>query len=219
MSHLSIIFDLDGTLLDTLDDIAETANQVLDKLQMAQHPRDAYRHYVGEGLRILMQRSCPGGTDEKTIDHCCALFSEIYERDWKKRCRPYDGIEELLAALQNLDIPLAVLSNKPHHFAQMFAEEFLPQHLFRAVYGQRKGFARKPDPTVALQIAAELGTEPSRTIFVGDSAIDIATGKNAGMLTAGVLWGFRDVGELTAANADFIISQPMELVDHVVAIA
>lgn len=219
MSHSSIIFDLDGTLLDTLDGIAETANRVLARLQMDQHPRDVYRRYVGDGLHTLMLRSCPDGTDDKTIEYCCTLFSEIYARDWKKKCRPYDGIEEVLLTLKKLHIPLAVLSNKPHKFTKLFAEEFLPHNCFISVYGQREGFSKKPDPAVALKIAGEIGVGPSRTIFVGDTAVDIETGKNAGMLTAGVLWGFRDAKELTAANADFIISHPMELIDHVVSLA
>ena len=218
MSHLSIIFDLDGTLLDTLDDIAETANQVLGRLRMAQHPTDTYRHYVGDGLLALMQRSCPSGTDDATIDHCCALFSEIYAKNWKKGCRPFDGINQLLLALKNLTIPLAILSNKPHRFTQLFVEELLPQNMFSAVYGQREGFARKPDPAAAYEIARQF-LFFILSEFVGDSGVDIATGRNAGMITVGVLWGFRDAGELTAAHADFIISQPMELVDHVVAIA
>ena len=111
--YLSIIFDLDGTLLDTLDDIAETANQVLAKLGMSQHPKESYRYYVGDGLRVFMQRSCPNGTDDTTIDHCCTLFSEIYARAWKNRCRPFKGIDKLLITLNKMGIPLAILSNKP----------------------------------------------------------------------------------------------------------
>lgn len=218
MTHLSIIFDLDGTLLDTLDNISDTANQVLSELQMGQHSREAYKKFVGDGLRTLMQRSCPSNTDDKTIDHSCTLFSKIYAENWRMNCRPYDGILELLSALKELDVPLAVLSNKPHTFTKLFTDEFLPDNMFQAVYGQRDGFAKKPDPAIALEIAKELGVEPSRTIFVGDTAVDIETGKNGGMFTAGVLWGFRDKKELTAAHADFIISHPMELVAHVVSL-
>ncbi|MFW2367934.1 MAG: HAD family hydrolase [Desulforhopalus sp.] len=218
MTHLSIIFDLDGTLLDTLDNISDTANQVLAELQMGQHPTESYKKFVGDGLRTLMQRSCPSNTDDKTIDHSCTLFSKIYKENWKKNCRTYDGIPELLNTLTEMAVPLAVLSNKPHAFTKLFTEEFLPENMFQAVFGQRDGFAKKPDPAIALAIAKDLGSEPSNTIFVGDTAVDIETGKNGGMLTVGVLWGFRDKNELTAAHADFIISHPMELVDHVVSL-
>lgn len=218
MPQISIIFDLDGTLLDTLEDIGKTVNQVLIKLQFDQHPLEAYKTYVGDGLRTLMQRSCPAGTDEQTIDLGCSLFTEIYAGEWKKSCRPYSGVIQLLTELKNRNIPLAVLSNKPHSFTKLFTEEFFPQNTFSAVFGQREGFAKKPDPAVALEIAARAGSTPSRTIFVGDTAVDIETGKNGGMLTAGVLWGFRDARELNAANADFIISHPMELIDHVVSL-
>ena len=218
MPHLSIIFDLDGTLLDTLEGIGKTANQVLDQLQFEQHPLEAYKMYVGDGLRSLMQRSCPTNTDGQTIDRSCTLFAEIYAGEWKKSCRPYEGVVQLLTELKNMKIPLAVLSNKPHSFTKLFTEEFLPHNIFAAVYGQREGVAKKPDPVVALEIAARLGTAPSRTIFVGDTAVDIETGKSGGMLTAGVLWGFRDARELSAAHADNIISHPMELMDHVVSL-
>ncbi len=215
MTSLSVIFDLDGTLLDTLHDIAETANTVLAHHQYPIHKVDAYRTFVGEGLRVLMQSTTPPDTSEVIINNCCLLFLELYAEKWTNTCRPYDGINEMLLSLQARGLKMAVLSNKPHAFTKLFIDKFFSDTIFSCVYGQRQGFAKKPDPTVALEIARQLKVHPHSTLFVGDTIIDVLTGKAAGMTTIGVTWGFRNRNELQTGNPDIIINSPMELLQYV----
>ena len=215
MLHSSIIFDLDGTLLDTLDDLAESCNQVLDYHHFPTHPKAAFKNFIGDGLQMLIERIVPAGTEEVVIQQCCTLFSEHYSRNWKRNSCPYEGINDMLSALKKHGVSLAVLSNKPHEFTKLFVAEFFPRGLFSIVYGQRDAFPKKPDPTVALEIAAQFGARAQDTLFVGDSGVDIRTGKAANMMTAGVSWGFRSVQELTDNNADIIVHNPLELVQYV----
>jgi len=217
MTYSSVIFDLDGTLLDTLTDLAETGNDVLDKYNFPRHRQDAYKHFVGDGLAVLMQRITPPGTTEKVLQQCCTLFTELYSQNWRRNSCPYAGINDMLSALKSRAVLLTVLSNKPHEFTRYLIDEFFPEKPFAMVYGQRNGFPKKPDPTVALQIAKECGTRPQEMLFVGDSAVDIRTGNAAGMATAGVSWGFRSVQELMENNADVIVNSPLELEQYVLS--
>lgn len=219
MRFTSIIFDLDGTLLDTLAGLAETCNTVLTGYGFPQHGQDQYRQFVGDGLTTLMERTTPAGTKRPVVEACCARFTELYAKSWRASCAPYAGIREMLAALRAKSFHLAVLSNKPHAFTSLIVDEIFPGGIFAQVYGQRDGFAKKPDPHVALGIAARFGSPPAETVFVGDSAVDIRTGKAAGMTTVGVAWGFRRREELMENNADIIINSPVELLDHVVPFA
>ncbi|TKB27353.1 HAD family hydrolase [Desulfopila sp. IMCC35006] len=215
MSFLSIIFDLDGTLLDTIVDLAETCNEVLALQHFPTHPTPAYKTFVGDGLQSLIRRITPVGTDDIILRQCSTLFAERYARNWKRNSCPYDGISDMLSALNKHGVQLAILSNKPHEFTKLFVDEFFPHGLFSIVYGQREGVPKKPDPTVALEIAERFGSLPQETIFVGDSGVDMRTGKAAGMIAAGVSWGFRSVQELTDSNADIIIHNPSELEQYV----
>ena len=215
MPYSSIIFDLDGTLLDTLPDLAETCNEVLEYHHFPMHPTTAYKYFIGDGLQMLIKRIVPVGTEELVIQQCCTLFSEKYSRNWQRNSCPYEGINDMLSALKKHGVNLAVLSNKPHEFTKLFVDEFFPCGLFQIVYGQRDGVPKKPDPTVALDIVAQFGTRPQDTLFVGDSGVDIMTGKAANMMTAGVSWGFRSVRELTNNNADIIVHNPLELEQYV----
>lgn len=219
MRHASIIFDLDGTLLDTLAGLVTTCNAVLARHGFPQHETEKYRYFVGDGLATLMERIAPAGTGKSLLEECCGLFSELYEKNWKCSCLPYAGVPEMLAALRQNSFHLAVLSNKPHAFTSLIVEDFFPGEVFSLVYGQRDGFAKKPDPQVALEIAARFGSRPSETVFVGDSGVDIRTGKAAGMMTVGVTWGFRKREELMENKADIIINSPMELLHHVAPLA
>ena len=217
MSYLSVIFDLDGTLLDTLDDLAATCNEVLERHGFPTHPTLAFKTFVGDGLLVLMRRITPLGTSEKVLQQCCEMFTERYSQQWKRNSCPYDGINDMLSALKKHEVMLAVLSNKPHKFTKLFVDEFFPHGLFSRVYGQRDGFPKKPDPRVALKIAAKFGALPQETLFVGDSGVDIMTGKAAKMGTAGVSWGFRSIQELTENNADIIVNSPLELEQYVLS--
>jgi phosphoglycolate phosphatase len=215
MNHSSIIFDLDGTLLDTLYDIAETANAVLARHGFPIHVKHEYKHFVGDGLSVLMKRITPAGVNETIISSCCQLFMQLYAASWMKTCRPYDGIEDMLAAIKQKGLSMAVLSNKPHAFTKLFVERFFPHATFTCVYGQREGIAKKPDPVAALEIVKKQGGNPGMMFFVGDTPIDIQTGKASGMKTVAVTWGFRSIHELQKENPDIIINSPMELLQYV----
>jgi phosphoglycolate phosphatase len=217
MICLSVIFDLDGTLLDTLIGLAETCNEVLEDHHFPTHPRAAYKDFVGDGLEMLIRRSIPADASDIVVQQCCASFRNRYSRNWKRNSCPYEGISDMLSALKTHGVRLAVLSNKPHEFTKLFVDEFFPVGQFSLVYGQRDGLPKKPDPTVALDIAAKFGVRPQDTLFVGDSGVDIQTGKAAAMQTAGVSWGFRSVLELTDNDADIIVHNPLELQQYVLS--
>lgn len=212
----SIIFDLDGTLLDTIDDLADSTNQVLQGFNFPVHSVQSYKLFVGNGLRTLIERAVPVGTAVETVDTCCVEFERIYAQQWKSKCSLYTGINDMLAALQKRGIPLAILSNKPHQFTQLFVEEFFPRGLFRYAFGQRQGFPKKPHPAGAVEIANLLQMNTENILFVGDSDVDIQTGKNAGMKTAAVSWGFRPVEELLENNPDILINHPLDLLDNAI---
>lgn len=215
MAYSSIIFDLDGTLLDTLADIAETANAMLAHHGFPGHPQAAYRYFVGDGMARLIERITPEGVAGRIHEECARTFLKQYQENWKNSCRPYPGILEMLNALKKQRVSMAVLSNKPHAFTTLFVDQFLPGQYFSCVYGHREGFAKKPDPAVALEIADKMRVEPATMLFVGDTSVDIRTGKAAAMTTVGVTWGFRGIQELQANSADFIINSPMELLQYV----
>jgi len=213
--YKTIIFDLDGTLIDSLADLADAANRALEQLDFPPHDRDAYRFFVGDGLTVLVSRIVPGSATEYQEQKIAELFKHYYERNWKETTRPYPGILKMLKWLASRSIELAVLSNKPDEFTQVYVNHFFPDIPFRIVYGQRPSIPKKPAPDAALEIAAALGCSPDQCLFVGDTHIDIGTGKAAGMTTMGVTWGFRGRAELEKSGADIIIDKPQQLIDHV----
>ena len=210
-----IIFDLDGTLLNTLEDIADCANETLSRCGEQGHEVEAYRYFVGNGLKVLVERIMPQESPENKIEQGIAAFQSIYEQGWCKKSHPYSGIEVMLRTLKNSGIKLAVLSNKPDAFTQKCVAHFFPDITFGAVAGKKDGVPAKPDPMMALKILDELKVSPSQGLFVGDSSVDMKTGTNAGMRIIGVDWGFRPKPELIAAGAKLIISSPGELIAHV----
>jgi phosphoglycolate phosphatase len=211
----AIIFDLDGTLIDSLTDIANAANQTIGKLNAPSHSIDAYRYFVGDGLFMLMKRALPADTGDEVISESCRVFKAIYEKNWYNTTRPYNGIEELLSLLVESGIKLAVLSNKPHLFTQQCVARFFPDAIFYPVYGYREGIPAKPDPTGAQSIADTLKVSPGKCVFVGDSSVDMHTAVAAHMIPVGVAWGFRSVKELKEAGARKLLYQPKELLDYV----
>lgn len=210
----TIIFDLDGTLIDSLADIADATNNALSAFGMPVHPVDAYRQFVGNGVQVLLERAMPADHRGPPPDRFIETFKHLYRRHLNVKTRPYAGIDDMLRRLADKGIKLAILSNKPDEFTKVCATRFFPGIAFSAVYGQRDGVPRKPDPRPALEIAAVAGESPERCVFVGDSAVDMATGRAAGMCCIGVSWGFREPGELVAAGADLIIDHPHELFEH-----
>ena len=211
MEFPAVIFDLDGTLLDTLADIADSANRVLGGRGCPTHPADAYRQFVGEGLRRLFERALPADRRRpEVVAECVAGFREAYAEHWNVRTRPYDGVPELLDALSARNVMMAVLSNKPDGFTRRCVDEYLSRWRFEAVLGQREGVPRKPDPAGALEIASRLGVATDRFLYLGDSATDMRTARSAGMRAVGAAWGFRSVDELESAGAEVIIQRPMD---------
>jgi phosphoglycolate phosphatase len=212
MAFQAAIFDLDGTLIDSLSDIAWSANHVLVQQGFAVHEKREYLRFVGQGLQQLFRQALPPDqTTEENVQCCCAAFRDIYREHWNVDTRPYDGIAALLDRLQRIGVALAVLSNKPHEFTVRCADVFFRDVAFSAVLGQREGVPRKPDPTAALEIAAGWSLPPEACLYVGDTATDIETALAAGMHPVGVLWGFRPKQELVDAGARGLVSEPAEL--------
>ena len=214
MSFRAVIFDLDGTLLDTLDDIANAANKVLADRGLPVHPVPRYREFVGEGVLRLIRRVLPDqNQDDQTVQACLEAYRGEYARTWNVQTRPYAGVAEMLDGLTARGLRMAVLSNKPDAFTQLCACQLLPGWTFAAVLGASEAFPPKPDPASALEIARRLGVSPAECLYAGDSGVDMRTARAAGMFAAGVLWGFRGAAELTAAGAQALVERPPQLLD------
>lgn len=213
MHFQAVIFDLDGTLLNTLEDIADSANIALAAHGLPGHGLDEYRYFVGEGVTTLMTRALPPEKrDDDTVAACVKAFREHYSHNWNNKTRPYDGVPELLDALAARHVRMAVLSNKPDEYTKRCVSEFLPKARFEAVLGQRDGVPGKPDPAGAVEIAGKLRIKPSQFLYLGDSGIDMKTAVGAGMFPVGAGWGFRFPDELLGDGARAVIDEPMELV-------
>ncbi len=208
--HRLFIFDLDGTLVNSLGDLADSMNAVLASLGYPTHPRAPYRRFVGDGITMLVRRALPvaAAADEDLVERCVSLMRAEYARRQTDTTRPYPGIPGLLAELALRNRLTAVLSNKPDGPTRELVDALLAPHRFDAVLGARPEAPLKPDPTTALALADSLGVEPSRTAFVGDTDIDMATARAAGMTAVGVTWGFRDADELRAGGAHRVIDEP-----------
>ena len=213
MSYEAVLFDLDGTLLDTLEDLADATNRALARSGFPAHPLDAYRYFVGDGMRNLILRTLPEGQrDEEMLAKTIEAFQEEYGRNWADKTRPYEGVPELLDALAERGVPMAILSNKPDEFTKLCVGRLLPRWRFRAVQGVSETNPKKPDPTGALAIAERLGVAPAEVLYVGDTNTDMKTANAAGMFAVGVTWGFRPASELLAHGARALLAAPGELV-------
>jgi phosphoglycolate phosphatase len=212
MSYGAVLFDLDGTLLDTLDDLADSMNSVLMRHGFPTHPRDAYRYHVGDGVENLVSRSLPEAYRRAGfVAQCVGAMREEYGRRWAAKTRPYEGIPELLDGLTHRGIHMAVLSNKPHDFTQAMVAELLGRWRFDVVLGVRPSIPRKPDPSAAWEIARALGVPAESFLYLGDTNTDMKTANAAGMYAVGALWGFRPAEELRASGARVLIRTPTEL--------
>jgi phosphoglycolate phosphatase len=208
------IFDLDGTLLDTLGDIAAAANSVLIQHGFPPHPLPAYKGFVGDGVRVLLTRALPEDRrDEATVEGCLKTMQVEYLHHLNQTARPYPGIPELLEKLRRRSLRLAVLSNKPDEFTTRCVTEFFPAGQFDPILGLRSDRPRKPDPSGALEIAAHWGLAATRVIYLGDSGTDMQTAVRAGMFPVGVLWGYRGEAELLAAGAKRLLKTPADLLE------
>jgi len=212
MTYRAIIFDLDGTLLDTLRDLAEATNAALGELGFSPHQQEAYRYFVGDGRDLLAYRALPAtARDAKTVNRLVELINREYELRWRQHSFPYPGIPELLDALTAKQLKMAVLSNKAHNFTDEMVKQLLPKWRFSAVYGAGSSAPKKPDPQSTLQISRELGITPSEFVFLGDTDIDMKTATTAGMYPVGALWGFRTAAELKSNGARLLLAHPLEL--------
>jgi phosphoglycolate phosphatase len=209
--HLrAAIFDLDGTLLDSLHDIGTAMNHALATHGLPVHPLASYRHFVGNGIQTTVARALPSGQQEMH-PAVLAAFRAFYAEHMLDHTRPFPGVPEVLTQLRSQGVKLAVLSNKANATTRQLVALLLPGVRFDAVYGERDGVPRKPDPTAALAIADELGVKPGDCAFIGDTAVDMDTACAASMYGVGVTWGFRDVEELQAHGARAIARTSDEL--------
>lgn len=210
----AVVFDLDGTLLDTLQDLADSANAALEQLGLPSHPVDAYRHFVGQGMPNLAQRILPDHMqDAATAGRCLDLVRSAYAQRWDHTSRPYEGVAEVLDALTERGVPIAILSNKPHDFTELTVQRLLSPWTFARVQGVDDDTPPKPDPRGALQLLQDLGADAARSLYVGDTQVDMQTAAAAGMISVGVTWGFRDEDELRRHRARFVLHHPRQLLD------
>ncbi len=212
MNTRLVIFDLDGTLLDTIGDLAVACNASLAMRGLPQHSYDDYCGFVGNGIMRLVERALPEPLrTPENVALMRADFVRCYTEHIDARTRPYEGVPELLAGLSQRGLRLAVASNKFQAGTEKFVRRFFPGIAFDPVFGQREGVPLKPDPAVAETILALTETPPGQALFVGDSGIDILTAKAAGIRSAGVTWGFRSRTELEEAGADHIVDRAEEI--------
>jgi phosphoglycolate phosphatase len=207
----AILFDLDGTLADTLDDIAASMNWALEHNDLDTHPPDAYRQLVGEGVGRLVERALPAGRQ----DLHGAVLEDLrahYTDHMLDRTVPYPGIPELLDELSGRGLRMAILSNKPELATRWMVERLFSRWPFAAVVGERPGVPHKPDPQAATEIARALGVPTARVLYLGDTRTDMETAVAAGMVGVGVLWGFRDRAELVAHGAAAVVEHPRDVV-------
>lgn len=213
--YQACIFDMDGTLINTLDSIAHFANAALNKFGFAPIPPADYKTLVGNGADVLILRMLAASGAPAAAVPAAGLrreYDRLYEADPTHLVAPYPGIDRLLRQLKERGVKLGVLSNKPDNMVQYLAAHFFPD-TFDAVLGQRDNLPKKPNPATLLQMAAHLGCRPEEILYCGDSGVDMQTGKNAGVKTAGVLWGFRDRKELAENGADFLAETAEALLD------
>lgn len=209
--YQTVIFDLDGTLLNTLEDLADAGNWVCRRNGWPEHSLEEFRAMVGHGISNLVQKFSPEGCRSPLmLVNTLAQFNQYYGEHNMDKTLPYEGMSEVVAELGRRGMKLAVYSNKADDFSRQIVEHYFPG-AFVLVRGKVRGVPVKPDPTGVRQLLAELGADPERTLFVGDSSVDMETAHNAGLAACGVTWGFRSRESLVAAGADFLADTPEEL--------
>ena len=212
MKFKAVIFDLDGTLVDSLHDIADSMNIVLQSYNYPTHSYEEHQSFIGSGIRSLVSKSLPlTHNDEKQIDSCFNSMIEIYRDNCTHKTKPYDGIFELLDNLISRDIKISVLSNKADEFTKKITHALFPNY-FDPVIGLTIEAHKKPNPIGAVEISKNLGIKAEEIIYIGDTGIDMQTANNANMFAVGVLWGFRPKEELIANGAKYLLSNPLDLI-------
>ena len=209
-NNKAIIFDLDGTLIDSVLDIALCMNEVLKELNLKSYEIEEYNYFLGGGIDVLVNNVLKNPSKElrQTVSK---KFQEVYETTLHSNTKAYEGVCELLQELQNQDFNIGVLSNKPHKFTQGYVEKIFKEFNLIEVHGQKEHIPKKPDPTAAINIAKSFNVPCQDTYFVGDTKVDMQTANNANMISIGVLWGFRDEEELRQYGAKYIVKEPLDI--------
>ena len=213
--YKAVLFDLDGTLLDTLEDLADSMNAILDMHGMNTFPAEDYKEFLGLGFEALFRCVIPNDKlSDQLVDEFLSCMRIEYGKRWVEKTKPYPGILELLDELKRIGLKLAVLSNKADDFTKIIINNFfLPDYQFDIVRGLKDDFPPKPDPASSLHIAKQMKIDPADFLYLGDTDIDMQTANAAGMHSVGVLWGFRTADELKKNNAKTLIEQPLELLE------
>lgn len=211
------IFDLDGTLTNTLESMTYSVNLTLEEMGLSKITKDQCRLFVGNGARVLMEKSLKvaGDTDASRIEEGMEIYARIFDQNCTYHVTPYEGIPEMLKALKDKGIHLAVLSNKPDRQTVKVVKAIFGEELFDYAQGQKEGIRRKPEPDGVWYLMEQMHVSKEECLYIGDSEVDAATGRNAGLKTIGVLWGFRDRKTLETAGADDLIDRPDELLQFV----
>ena len=211
------IFDLDGTLTNTLESMTYSVNLTLEEMGLSKITKDQCRLFVGNGARVLMEKSLKavGDTDASRIEEGMEIYGRIFDRNCTDHVTPYEGIPEMLKALKDKGIHLAVLSNKPDRQTVKVVKAIFGEEMFDYAQGQKEGIRRKPEPDGVWYLMEQMHVSKEECLYIGDSEVDAATGRNAGLKTIGVLWGFRDRKTLETAGADDLIDRPDELLQFV----
>ena len=209
----AVLFDLDGTLLNTIEDIKDSVNIMLAKHGYPLHSTEEYKILVGGGFDTLIKKALPKEVldDEKIVQQCFEEAKDAFSKNWDKKTAPYDGVVEMLEKLFKLDLKIGILSNKPHDFTLLTVKKFLPEFDFEFIQGVEADNLKKPDKEFALKVIKPLNISSSDVIYVGDTKTDMQLAKNASFLAIGVTWGFRKREELIENGADIIVNTPSEL--------
>ena len=215
MKTEAIIFDLDGTLLNTLEDLADSTNFALDKLSYPPHTTEEIKSFVGNGVAKLIERAIPNGRKNPDFDKCLNIFKKHYSQNMYNKTKPYDNIINLLTGLKRKNYKLAVVSNKFDSAVKELCEKYFPDLIDIAIgENEAMGIKKKPAPDTVLQVLDILKIDSHQAIYVGDSDVDIMTAKNSNMRCISVTWGFRDREFLIKNNAEIIIDKPKEIIDY-----
>lgn len=207
-----LLFDLDGTLVDSLPGIAASLNHALSGMGFPTHDRSAVRGFIGNGSWILAKRAAPAGSPDEVVNAIELAFKEHYSVRWQEGTVPFAGVSEMLGLLREHGHPLAVLSNKPHPFTAEIVASLFPGIAFDAVVGQRPGIPHKPDPSGALEIVRIFGLPPEDCVLIGDSTIDLETARNADIRSIAVTWGYHDRGPLLAGGPEMVVDDVSSLI-------
>jgi len=212
MKIKAVLFDLDGTLVNSLSDLADSVNFALKEFGFPTHETEKFKYFVGDGMQKLVERVLPENKrDDETLSAVLDTFINYYREHFADKTVTYDGIETLISNLKKQNLKLAIISNKAQEMAVEVVFKVLEGLEFDIVCGKREGYPTKPDPTLTLEIIDELGVKPSECIFIGDSGMDMAVARNAGVKSIGVLWGFRTEKELKENGAYYIVRSPQEI--------